>query len=130
MIDQRLVVHAGRGPHHREARRRCEAGHRVDLVEIDPAIGEVEEVDSRQPLAAERVERPRGVLSDPLGDVLRNLRGYVGPAAAVDVLRLEVVPGVSGLRLEHDLARQAGEWALAVARLDPDARDLAGAATR
>jgi AcrR family transcriptional regulator len=91
-VDQRRVVHAGGRPHAREHRDRREARHRVDLVQEQPPVAATEEVDARQALAPERLERrappPAAPAATSSGVQLgrHHERGGV-----VEVLGLEVV---------------------------------------
>ena len=88
---QILVREPRRLPHPREHRDRGEPRHRVHLIDDDRAGRADEEVDPREALAAERLERqarlPLHFSLDRLVEVCRHdeVRGII------EVLRLEVV---------------------------------------
>src|SRR2546423_1344356 len=120
--DQLRVLQTGRRPHPREHRRRGEARHRVDLVEVHLEVAGQEEVHAGQAGTVQRGEGTPRVVPDLPADPLRQVGRNVELARVVEVLGLEVVE----LMIPHDadLGEQRGIRPAAVLPFQYPAFDL------
>src|SRR5918998_2726335 len=94
------VIHSGDRPHPGIHRDWCEAGHRVDLVDGQRAVGPDEEVDPSKALAVQRTEGAHGHRPQCGGDVVVELGWDIELARVVEILGVEVVPA-RGVRGHH-----------------------------
>src|SRR5918998_489447 len=96
--EQSGVIHSGYRPHPGIHRDWCEAGHRVDLIDGQRAVGSDEEIDPSQTLTVQRTERRNSHRPQCGSDVVVKLGWDIELARVVEILGVEVVParGVRG----------------------------------